>query len=154
MFMPILAKALEDVEDVQLQAHHIVISMCAHHPLSVISAVESFVEPLEKTLNKKKAQKTGTELDCRKLAEFMERTKNNVKYQSMLESIAEERYLELTDGIHIIYWRFMAGFIQAGVTRFKQTGISVLPFSNKATMVSTFCLLTLVVVPPSTPFVF
>jgi cullin-associated NEDD8-dissociated protein 1 len=63
MFMPILAKALEDVEDVQLQAHHIVISMCAHHPLSVISAVESFVEPLEKTLNKKKGQKTGTELE-------------------------------------------------------------------------------------------
>jgi len=115
MFMPILAKALEDVEDVQLQAHHIVISMCAHHPLSVISAVESFVEPLEKTLNKKKGQKTGTELErlndwiksglrvmvtlshvdgsmsCRKFAEFVERTKKNVKYQSMLESIAEER---------------------------------------------------------------
>ena len=63
MFMPILAKALEDVEDIQLQAHHIVISMCAHHPLSVVSAVELFVEPLEKTLNKKNGQKTGTELE-------------------------------------------------------------------------------------------
>ena len=62
-FMPVLATALGDVEDVQLQAHQIVISMCSRHPVAIAASVESFVEPLEKTMNKKKGQKTGTELE-------------------------------------------------------------------------------------------
>jgi len=62
-FMPVLAKALGDAEDVQLQAHQIVISMCQHHPNYLVVAVDSFVEPLEKTVNKKTSQKTGTELE-------------------------------------------------------------------------------------------
>ena len=62
-FMPVLAFALGDVEDVQLQAHQIVISMCSRHPVAIATSVESFVEPLEKTMNKKKGQKTGTELE-------------------------------------------------------------------------------------------
>jgi len=62
-FMPVLATALGDVEDVQLQAHQIVMSMCSRHPVAIASSVESFVEPLEKTMNKKKGQKTGTELE-------------------------------------------------------------------------------------------
>lgn len=61
--MPVLAKALGDAEDVQLQAHQIVISMCHHHPTFLVVAVDSFVEPLEKTVNKKTSQKTGTELE-------------------------------------------------------------------------------------------
>lgn len=61
-FMPVLAKALADVEDIQLQAHQIVISMCARQPLPIVAAADSFVEPLEKTVNKKKGTKTGVSL--------------------------------------------------------------------------------------------
>ncbi len=38
-FMPVLAKALGDVEDIQLQAHHIVISMCMRQPTYLVAAV-------------------------------------------------------------------------------------------------------------------
>jgi cullin-associated NEDD8-dissociated protein 1 len=62
-FTPVLANALGDAEDVQLQAHQIVISMCHHHPSYLVVAVDSFVKPLEKTINKKTSQKTGTELE-------------------------------------------------------------------------------------------
>jgi len=114
-FVPILAKALEDVEDVQLQAHQIVVSMCYRHPGPIVGAVETFVEPLEKTVNKKKGQKTGTELErvnewiksglrvmvalgrvdgvmeCRKFADFLDRTRKNSKFHPMLKMIDEER---------------------------------------------------------------
>lgn len=114
-FMPVLAKALADVEDVQLQAHQIVISMCLRQPTHLVAAVESFSEPLEKTMHKKAGSKTGTELErlnewiksalrtmvalskvegtlnSRKFAEFFERSKANSKFHSMLEALAEER---------------------------------------------------------------
>lgn len=114
-FMPVLAKALGDVEDVQLQAHQIVISMCVRQPAYIVAAVESFVEPLEKTLHKKQGQKTGTELERlqewiksalrtmlalsklegamnnRQFADFVSRTRSNSKFQPMLDAIAEER---------------------------------------------------------------
>ena len=61
--MPILAKALGDVEDIQLQAHQIVISMCSHYPIEIVASLESFVEPLEKTLYKRMGNKKGTELE-------------------------------------------------------------------------------------------
>ena len=113
-FMPILAIALKDVEDIQLQAHQIVISMCAQQPTYVVAAVESFVEPLEKTLHRKQGTKTGTELERliewkksslramvalsrvegtmnqSKFAEFVERTRSNTKFQSALEAIDDE----------------------------------------------------------------
>lgn len=112
-FMPVLAKALGDAEDVQLQAHQIVISMCSRQPTYLVAAVESFVEPLEKTLNKKTGSKTGTELEramewiksalratmalshldgtmnSRKFVDFMERVKNNAKFRPLLESLEE-----------------------------------------------------------------
>lgn len=114
-FMPVLAKALGDVEDVQLQAHQIVISMCVRQPAYVVAAVETFVEPLEKTMHKKQGQKTGTELERlqewiksslrtmvalsklegamnnRKFADLLARTRANSKFQPMLDAIAEER---------------------------------------------------------------
>jgi cullin-associated NEDD8-dissociated protein 1 len=62
-FMPILAKCCEDVEDIQLQAHHVMISMCTRQPEALAIAADSFVEPLEKTMNKKKGTKAGTELE-------------------------------------------------------------------------------------------
>ena len=114
-FMPVLAKAMADVEDVQLQAHQIVISMCPRHPIPLVAAADSLVEPLEKTINKKKGQKTGTELErvyewiksglrvmlaisnldgamnSRKFADFVDRTKKNAKYQPFLQAVEEER---------------------------------------------------------------
>jgi len=61
--MPILAKALEDVEDVQLQAHQILISTCSRYPDETVAVVETFVAPLEKTMNKKTGNKKGAELE-------------------------------------------------------------------------------------------
>ena len=120
-FMPVLAKALSDVEDIQLQAHQIVISMCVRQPTHIAASVESFVDPLEKTMHKKPGQKTGTELErlnewiksairtmaaiarvqgtmnSRKFAEFYERTKANSKFRSMFEALDEEKQsFELT----------------------------------------------------------
>jgi cullin-associated NEDD8-dissociated protein 1 len=114
-FMPVLAKALGDVEDVQLQAHQILISMCVRQTTYIVAAVETFVEPLEKTMNRKQGQKTGTELErlnewiksalramvalsklegamnCRKFAEFNERTRMNAKFRPILDAIEDER---------------------------------------------------------------
>lgn len=114
-FMPVLAKSLGDAEDIQLHAHQIVISMCNRQPMTVVTSLDSFVEPLEKTINKKPGQKTGTELDrlndwiksalrviltlnhlegsvnIRKWADFVERVKSNVKFESQLSSLEEER---------------------------------------------------------------
>lgn len=114
-FMPVLAATLKDVEDIQLQAHQIVITMSFRQPTYVVAAVESFVEPLEKTLFKKQGTKTGTELErliewkksalramvalsrvegtmnSRKFAEFVERTRANSKFRSALDAIDEER---------------------------------------------------------------
>jgi cullin-associated NEDD8-dissociated protein 1 len=114
-FMPVLAKALGDVEDIQLQAHQITISMCVRQPTYLVASAETFVEPLEKTCHKKAGQKTGTELErlqewvksalrtmvalskvdgtmnSRKFAEFVERTRANTKFQAALEAIDAER---------------------------------------------------------------
>jgi len=62
-FIPILAKALGDVEDIQLQSHQILMAMCPRYPAEILSSVESFVDPLEKTINKKMGSKRGTELE-------------------------------------------------------------------------------------------
>jgi cullin-associated NEDD8-dissociated protein 1 len=114
-FMPVLAKALADHEDIQLQAHQIIIGMCLRQPTYLVAAVETFVDPLEKTLHKKQGTKTGTELErlqewiksalrttmalstvdgtmnSRKFAEFVERTRANSKFQTQLEAIEDER---------------------------------------------------------------
>jgi cullin-associated NEDD8-dissociated protein 1 len=114
-FMPVLAKALGDVEDIQLHAHHIVISMCLRQPTYLVAAIETFVEPLEKTIHKKPGQKTGTELErlndwirsslramlalsrldgamnARKFAEFYQRTTANAKFRPVLDALEEER---------------------------------------------------------------
>jgi cullin-associated NEDD8-dissociated protein 1 len=115
-FMPVLAKALGDAEDIQLHAHQIVISMCTRQQSSflVSSVVDSFVEPLEKTMKKKPGQKTGTELErlndwiksalrvmlalskvegvmnSHKFTELVERTKADPKFAQMLQVLQEE----------------------------------------------------------------
>jgi len=114
-FMPVLALALNDVEDIQLQAHQIVMSMCVRHPTYIVAAIESLVDPLETTMRKKAGPKTGTELERfnewiksavrtmvvlsklegvmnnRKFADFLSRTRANSKFESMLEAIGAER---------------------------------------------------------------
>jgi len=113
-FMPILAKCCDDVEDVQLQAHHIIISMCSRHPEALAISADSFVEPLEKTMNKKKGNKAGTELErvyewiksalrvmlamsqveiimnSRKFADFVDRVNKAQKYHPFLKMLDDE----------------------------------------------------------------
>jgi len=113
-FMPVVAKALADVEDVQLQTHSVVISMCDRYSIPLVAAADTFVVPLEKTVNKKKGQKTGTELERvyewiksglrvmlalskldgamnqRKFAEFVERINNSSKHRIFLEAVEDE----------------------------------------------------------------
>jgi cullin-associated NEDD8-dissociated protein 1 len=63
-FLPILVKALDDVEDIQLQAHQIVLLMCSRYPAVLTSSIDSLVNPLERSVNKKpSALKSGNELD-------------------------------------------------------------------------------------------
>jgi cullin-associated NEDD8-dissociated protein 1 len=113
-FMPILAHAMGDAEDIQLHAHQILISMCSRQPSHVATVLETFIEPLEKTMNKKPGQKTGTELERlndwiksslrvmvslskldgamnnRKFSEFVDRVKANSKFTHALKAIEEE----------------------------------------------------------------
>ena len=114
-FMPVLAKALGDAEDIQLHAHSLIISMCARQPTYIVNAAETFVEPLEKTVNRKPGQKTGTELErlnewiksalrvmvtmskldgvmaSRKFADFVDRVKSNSKFTAHLNALEDER---------------------------------------------------------------
>lgn len=114
-FMPVLAKALGDAEDIQLHAHGIVLSMCARQPTYIVNSADTFIELLEKTMNKKPGQKTGPELErlnewiksalrvmvtmsrldgvmaSRKFAEFVERVKGNSKFTGALAALEEER---------------------------------------------------------------
>ena len=114
-FLPILVKALADAEDIQLHAHQIVISMISHHPTYIAASIDTLVEPLEKTVNKKPGQKTGTELErlndwiksalrvmvalqglegtmnSRLFAEFVGRVNGNSKFQTIIESLKDEQ---------------------------------------------------------------
>jgi cullin-associated NEDD8-dissociated protein 1 len=113
-FLLVLGKSFGDAEDIQLHAHQIVISMCTRQPSSVVASLETFVDPLEKTINKKPGEKTGTELErlndwiksalrvmltfskldgamnSRKFTEFYERVKGNSKFSSLLNALEEE----------------------------------------------------------------
>ena len=62
-FMPVLAAALGDSEDIQLQAHQLVLTMCPKYQSFLVASIDSFVEPLEKTLKKKEGQKNATEIE-------------------------------------------------------------------------------------------
>ena len=114
-FMPVLARALGDAEDIQLHAHQIVISMCSRHPSYVVNAADAFIEPLEKTLKKKAGQKQGPELErysdwiksalrvavavskvegvmsSHRFAEFMDRIQKDEKFMSKLQALAAEQ---------------------------------------------------------------
>ena len=112
-FIVVLVKALGDSEDMQLHAHQILIAMCSRQPSYIVTALDSFVEPLEKTMNKKPGDKTGTELDrlhdwiksalramvamsklegcmnSSKFSDFCERIKTNSKFTALLAGIEE-----------------------------------------------------------------
>jgi hypothetical protein len=62
-FIPLLQKALDDVEDIQLQGHQIVISLSLHNPVLIASSIDSLIGPLERVINKKQAPKAGSEVD-------------------------------------------------------------------------------------------
>merc|ERR1711862_97518 len=117
-FLPILAKALSDsVDDIQLQAHSILITMCKNdlYAVSLLSHIDALMDPLEKCIWKKRMNNsTATELErfqewvksglrallalnqvdgamnCRKLTELVQRTKNNSKFYAMLDALAAD----------------------------------------------------------------
>ena len=99
-FMPVLAKALGDAEDIQLHAHQIVISMCSRHPSYIVNAADSFVDPLEKTLKKKSGQKTGTELE--RLNDWIKSALRVALTVSKVEGVmtSSQRFPELIERIH------------------------------------------------------
>jgi len=112
--IPVLTRALSDVEDIQLQAHQMMISMGSIYSQEVVLAIEEFIAPLEKTLKKNFKSKTGAELERanewvksalrvmialseiggamnnRKFSDSVERAKNNPKLKGMLEDLDEE----------------------------------------------------------------
>lgn len=112
-FMSVLAQALGDAEDIQLHAHQIILSMCSKNPGAIVGAVDSFVDPLDKTLRKKPGQKTGTELErlndwiksalrvilalgkveaamsSVKFRDFHERIKADPKHAAMIQAMSE-----------------------------------------------------------------
>jgi cullin-associated NEDD8-dissociated protein 1 len=57
-FMPHLVAVLADKDEVKLQAHQILIKLCAYAPGSVLAAADTLIEPIEKTVTKK-ASKEG-----------------------------------------------------------------------------------------------
>mmetsp|Transcript_16504 Transcript_16504/g.23461 ORF Transcript_16504/g.23461 Transcript_16504/m.23461 type:complete len:1396 (+) Transcript_16504:70-4257(+) len=109
----VLIHAMSDKEDIQLQAHQIVLSLCKSHPSSLSDKIELFVEPLEKTLMKKMGSGTGTDLERAhsliksalkvvlsmscideamksvKFSDFVNRTMKNEKFRNMLLSAGE-----------------------------------------------------------------
>jgi cullin-associated NEDD8-dissociated protein 1 len=112
--MAVLARSLGDTEDIQLHAHQIIISMVSQHSYHLAASLDSFVEPLEKTMNKKPGTKTGTELErlndliksalrvmitfytmdgangSTKFMDLVQRVKGNSKFASQLEAIENE----------------------------------------------------------------
>lgn len=62
-FFPLLQKALDDVEDIQLQGHQILIYLSLHHPELIVSSIDLLLGPLERAINKKQVPKTGNEAD-------------------------------------------------------------------------------------------
>uniref|UniRef100_A0A7S1D7C7 TATA-binding protein interacting (TIP20) domain-containing protein n=1 Tax=Cyclophora tenuis TaxID=216820 RepID=A0A7S1D7C7_CYCTE len=119
-FMPVLAKALADLEDVQLQAHQIVVTMSQRHPTYLVAAVDDFVPAFEtmfmdKTIKRKTANKTGTELERakewiksglrallamsrlegvlnnRRFSTLVDRVKGDQKFRPMLDAVEDER---------------------------------------------------------------
>jgi cullin-associated NEDD8-dissociated protein 1 len=112
--MAVLARSLGDKEDIQLHAHQIIMSMVSHHSYHLSASLNSFVEPLEKTMNKKAGNKTGTELErfndliksslrvmitlgamegangSTKFMDLVQRVKGNSKFVSQIEAIESE----------------------------------------------------------------
>ena len=51
-------------DDVQMLSHQILVKLCNHAPVQVLSSLELLVEPLDKTVNKKvKDSQVGTEVE-------------------------------------------------------------------------------------------
>jgi cullin-associated NEDD8-dissociated protein 1 len=119
-FMPILAKALTDLEEIQLQAQHIIVLVAEKYPNIIVTAIDQFINSfetmfMEKTYKNKVANKTGTELErakewmksClravlavskidgsmtnRRFAVLIERLKEDPKFRPLIEAIEEER---------------------------------------------------------------
>ncbi|KAL4175302.1 hypothetical protein KRP22_000270 [Phytophthora ramorum] len=64
LFFDQLKRGLGDQDDVQMLSHQILIKICYVQPGSIVGALDSLVEPLEKTINKKvKEDQVGPEVE-------------------------------------------------------------------------------------------
>jgi len=114
-FMSKLAFSLGDVEDIQLQAHQIVCSVCSQHPTAIVPAVASFVAPLKKTVEKqvkdnaadgdrtKEWVKSGLRailalsrvegvMACQSFTLLLESVKANVNLKNIISQLNEEKH--------------------------------------------------------------
>ncbi|CEG47211.1 TATA-binding protein-interacting protein [Plasmopara halstedii] len=64
LFIDQLKRGLGDLDDIQMLSHQILIKICNVQPGSIVGALDSLVEPLEKTINKKvKEDQVGPEIE-------------------------------------------------------------------------------------------
>ncbi|KAG3100547.1 Cullin-associated NEDD8-dissociated protein 1 [Phytophthora idaei] len=64
LFFDQLKRGLGDQDDIQMLSHQILINICYVQPGSIVGALDSLVEPLEKTINKKvKEDQVGPEVE-------------------------------------------------------------------------------------------
>lgn len=64
LFLDQLKRGLGDQDDIQMLSHQILIKICYVQPGSIVGALDSLVEPLEKTINKKvKEEQVGPEVE-------------------------------------------------------------------------------------------
>ncbi|KAF1791687.1 Armadillo-type fold [Phytophthora cactorum] len=64
LFFDQLKRGLGDQDDIQMLSHQILIKICYVQPGSIVGALDSLVEPLEKTINKKvKEDQVGPEVE-------------------------------------------------------------------------------------------
>ncbi|KAL3668246.1 hypothetical protein V7S43_006341 [Phytophthora oleae] len=64
LFLDQLKRGLGDQDDIQMLSHQILIKICYVQPGSIVGALDSLVEPLEKTINKKvKEDQVGPEVE-------------------------------------------------------------------------------------------
>ncbi|RLN67459.1 hypothetical protein BBP00_00001615 [Phytophthora kernoviae] len=64
LFFDQLKRGLGDQDDIQMLSHQILIKICIVQPGSIVGALDSLIEPLEKTVNKKvKEDQVGPEVE-------------------------------------------------------------------------------------------
>lgn len=102
---PKLLTCLNDKDDVRLQTHQIISKLCIAFPSAILDIIESLVDPLEKTINKKLITKdsdggagarVGPEID-RQLELLKSTLKTVISIQSIDDSNSNRRWTEFVE---------------------------------------------------------